>query len=482
MKKSYILTIALLIFTGVSAYAQQNMRTAYFLDGYTYAYKMNPAFQGERGFISFPALGKLSIGAETNLGLSSLVYPSSDGTLKTFLHPDVTNEEFLGNMRHRNLIMANADLPVLAFGFRTGKAYHTLDLSLRADVDGNLTKDLFGFLKVGSSDGTTSWDISDFGARAEARVELAYGLSLKIGEKVSVGARVKALAGLARADVAMDEMNLKLSSDEWAVDAKGTASLSGPVDIKTKGQTGNATGNEDKDLIDFSSLALRSKEEILAYLKNPSMGFAVDLGISADVLDWLTLSAAVTDLGKISWKDVMTASTPETSWSFDGFDDLSLDDASSISQEFESLVSEFSDALNIRKDGSLEKSSTALSATAHLGIEARMPFYERLSIGVLGTHHFAGAYSWTEGRVSINWALLRVISLSGSGAVSTHGNSLGTACNIHLPGFTLFAGLDSFLPLLNVTPSYIPIDNCNTNLTVGLNIAFGKYHGRFPKK
>lgn len=140
MKKSYILTIALLIFTGVSAYAQQNMRTAYFLDGYTYAYKMNPAFQGERGFISFPALGKLSIGAETNLGLSSLVYPSSDGTLKTFLHPDVTNEEFLGNMRHRNLIMANADLPVLAFGFRTGKAYHTLDLSLRADVDGNLTK------------------------------------------------------------------------------------------------------------------------------------------------------------------------------------------------------------------------------------------------------------------------------------------------------------------------------------------------------
>ena len=481
MKKSYIAAIALLIFTGISAYAQQNMRSAYFLDGYTYAYKMNPAFQGERGFLSVPALGKVSLGAETNLGLSSVLYPSADGTLKTFLHPDVTNEEFLSKMRHKNLIMANVDMPVLALGFRTGNAYHTLDLSLRADIDGNLTKDLFRFLKVGSSDGTTSWDISNFGARAEARAELAYGLSLKIGEKVSVGARVKALAGLARADVAMDDMNLKLSSEEWAVNAKGTASISGPVEIRTKGETGTAQGAEDKDLIDFSSFALKSESEIIEYLKNPAVGFAVDLGISADLLDWLTLSAAVTDLGKIGWKDVMTASTPETAWSFDGFEDLSLNDDTAISQEFESLISEFSDAMNIKKDGSAEKMSTTLSATAHLGIEARLPFYKRLSIGILGTHHFAGAYSWTEGRASINWALLRIFAISGSYAVSTHGNSLGAACNIHLPGLTLFAGVDSFLPLLNVTPSYVPIDNCNTNLTVGLNIAFGKYNGRFPK-
>ena len=279
----------------------------------------------------------------------------------------------------------------------------------------------------------------------------------------------------------MNEMNLKLSSEEWAVNAKGSASISGPVEIRTKGQTGTAQGAEDKDLIDFSSLALKSENEIIEYLKDPALGFAVDLGVSADVLEWLTLSAAVTDLGKIGWKDVMTASTPETSWSFDGFEDLSLNADAEISQEFESLVSEFSDALNIKKDGFSEKMSTPLSATAHLGVEARLPFYERLSIGVLGTHHFAGAYSWTEGRASINWALLRIFAISGSYAVSTHGSSLGAACNIHLPGLTLFAGVDSFLPLLNVTPTYIPIDNCNTNLTVGLNISFGKYHGRFPK-
>ena len=112
-----------------------------------------------------------------------------------------------------------------------------------------------------------------------------------------------------------------------------------------------------------------------------------------------------------------------------------------------------------------------------------MPFYERLTFGLLGTHRFAGAYSWTEGRLSANLALLRGLGLSGSYAISTMGNSLGAAVNFHAPGFTLFLGLDSFLPLLEVTPKYyIPVKSWNTNVNIGLDIAFGKYNGKYPKK
>ena len=208
MKRHYIISIIIMFVSVVALNAQQNLRTAYFLDGYTYAYKMNPALQGERGFVSIPALGKLSLGAESNLGLSTFVKPS-DGKLITFLHPEFSENELLKGMKHGNAMFANIDMPVLAFGFRTGKAYHTVDLSVRADADANLTKDLFHFMKVGSADGADSWDISDLGARVEARMELAYGYSRKFGEKVSVGARVKALMGVARADIAMDKMNLR---------------------------------------------------------------------------------------------------------------------------------------------------------------------------------------------------------------------------------------------------------------------------------
>ena len=54
--------------------------------------------------------------------------------------------------------------------------------------------------------------------------------------------------------------------------------------------------------------------------------------------------------------------------------------------------------------------------------------------------------------------------------------------NFHFPGFNLYAGVDSFKPLMNVTPKYyIPVDDWNTNLAVGMNISFGKAVGRFHK-
>lgn len=480
MKRRYLISFVMMLVSVVTLSAQQNLRTAYFLDGYTYAYKMNPAMQGERGFFAVPALGKLSLGTESNLGLSTFIKPS-DGRLITFLHPEFSENEFLNGMRHGNMVLANVDVPVLALGFRTGKSYHTLDLSVRADAGANLTKDLFHFIKVGSADGTDAWDISDLGARAEARMELAYGYSRRFGENVTVGARVKALMGVARADVAMDMMNLKLNGEEWAVNAKGNASFAGIIDARTKGQTGSAADPSHNDLIDWNALGIKSIDDINKYLENPSTGFAVDLGVAVDVLDYLTVSASVLDLGYIRWNDVLSASTPETAWSFTGFENLNLDGEGEISGQFETLADDLMGAMNFMKNNEGVVSSK-LSATAHLGIEARLPFYERLSVGVLGTHRFGGAYSWTEGRFSLNWSLLRVFSLSGSYAISTMGNSAGAAVNIHLPGLTLFAGLDSFLPLMNVTPDYIPIDELNTNVTFGLNFAFGKYRGRFPKE
>lgn len=470
MKKILILTAFLFAASCFTLGAQQNLRTGYFLDGYTYGYKLNPAFQGERGFLAIPAAGKASVGVESNLGLSTFLYPSGN-KMVTFLHPEVSADEFLGKMNYGNKAMVNADLPVIAFGFRTGKAYHTLDLSVRADVGMNLTKDIFAFMKVGSSDGQTAWNIADLGARIEGRMELAYGYSRTIGEKVSIGARVKMLAGLARADIAMDNLDLRLSGDEWAASAKGKASVSGPVTFDTH-----------KDgLIDFNSFELYDIEELKKYAKKPSMGFAVDLGVSVDLLEYLTLSASILDLGMISWKDVTYASTPQASWSFKGFDNLNLSE-SDLEGEFDAIVDEFTQLVNLKKDGMSAKATSPVSATAHVGLEARLPFYKRLSVGALATHRFSGAYSWTEGRFSVNWALLRIFALSGSYAISDFGTSYGAAMNIHLPGLTLFAGVDSFKPLLNVTPQFIPIDQLNTNVTLGLNIAFGKYNGQYPKK
>ena len=125
-----------------SAYAQQNLRSGYFLDGYTYRYKFNPAFQGERGYIALPAIGRIGVGVESSIAMSDVVYPLENGSLATFLHPSVPADDFLSGLKDMNRLGVNVDLGILSTGFRTGKSYHTIDVSLRADAGVNLPKDL----------------------------------------------------------------------------------------------------------------------------------------------------------------------------------------------------------------------------------------------------------------------------------------------------------------------------------------------------
>lgn len=471
--KKYLYTAIILLVSSVSSiYAQQNLRTAYFLDGYTYAYKFNPAIQGERGFFAIPVLGKTALGLESDVALSTFLYPTADGKMTTFMNPMVSSSDFLGSLKDNNRFDFNIDIPVIAFGFYTGSTYHVVDMSLRADAGMNMPKSLFSFMKEGSSNGVTSWDISDIRARVDSRLELSYGLSRRFGENVSVGARFKMLVGLARAEMLMNNMQFQMASDQWSVNALGSLSINGPVDVGTVGE-----GNT----IDWNSLEYPTSIEDLENMDIPG-GFAVDLGVSVDFLEYFTASAAVLDLGSIKWNQGFDAVTPETSWSFSGFDKLEvLGENASIEDQVRAAGEGLLDAFNLVKsaDGSIK--SVPVTATAHIGLEARMPFYERLSFGLLGTRRFNGDYSWTEGRISANVAPLRTVAFSCSYAISDYGSSLGAALNLHFGGLTLFAGMDSFLPLLNVTPQYIPVNNWNTNMTLGLNLAFGSYKGKFPE-
>lgn len=470
----YTLAAVLMLLPGVLS-AQQNLRSGYFLDGYIYKYKMNPAMAPERGFFAMPLLGNLGLGVETNLGLSTFIYPTDQGGLTTFLSSRVTNEMFLDNIAENNKMNLNLDMSLLALGFRTGKSFHTLDLSMRMDAGMNVPGGFFRFMKVGGALGDTAWDLSNIGMRSTARLEVAYGYSRSIGEALRIGARAKLLLGVLRADIAMDRMNLEMSSTRWAVEAHGNMHLSAPISFKTKGETGNATSSSSQNVIDWSSADMSG---LVQGLMSPSMGFALDLGATYDFLDYFTASLSVLDLGVMSWKNSMTAETPQTSWKFEGFETM---DAEHISEQLTTMTEDMMSAFNFEMVESGVTKSSTLAMTINAGIEARMPFYERLSFGLLYTQRIEGAYSWSEGRVSANLAPVNCISLTTNYAFSHYGHSWGGAINFHFPGFGLFAGLDSFAPLLNVTPQYIPVDPINTNLVLGINFTFGKYNGRYPK-
>lgn len=454
-----VLSIALTASSTV--YAQQNLRSAYFTDGYTYNYKMNPSFAPERSFFAFPVLGNVGIGVESNLGLSTFLYPTADGKLTTFLNSSIPDEQFLGKLKQSNTQNISIDETLFATGFRVGRSFHTIDLSVKMDVASMLPKDLFAFVK--SSGSSAAWDISNIGLRGNGRLELAYGYQRSFSEHLRIGARLKVLMGLSQAELLVDNLNLTMNSQKWSVKATGHANISGPF---------QGILDESADDVDIMSAVNES-------LSDPSIGAALDLGASYDFLDYFTASLSVIDLGFISWNRTTTTVMPGGEWTFEGFENLGTD--GSIDEQLASMGDDFQELLKMETTGKDLKKTNMLAATVHLGIEARMPFYERLTFGLLGTQRIDGPFSWTEGRVSANLAPVNWFSLSASYAYSDFGNSVGGVVNIHLPGFNLYAGMDSFLPLMEMTPQYIPVNSLNTNVTFGLTFTFGKAMGRYRK-
>lgn len=462
MKRLGIAILLCLAFV-TSAMAQQNLRTGYFLNGYTYKHRLNPAFGSDRGYFAIPVLGYTSAGIETNLAMSSFLYPSGRGSLITFLDKSIKSEDFLKNFLPNNPLAANVDLALFSLGFNAGKSFNTVEVSLKADVRANLPGSFFAWTKEFGD----NLDISQLGFNADSRAEIAYGHSRSIGHRLRIGFKLKLLAGIAKGDYTMDKLTLDMSGQDWHVTSKGYGHLVGPGITLETGSEGDITGiNIPTDPSDITS-----------NLKN--FGFAADLGASYDIFNWLTVSASVRDLGFIKWNDVYFLGSDEARLDYEG---MGAEGGINLIEDIGSIGEELLSFIYPKMKSSGETFIDKLSLTSHIGVEARIPSYQNLSFGLLGTYRFDGPYSWWEARASINFTPIRWFSITGNYAHSTYGGSYGAAFNLYLGCLNLFAGVDSFKPLLNMTPQYIPIDSMNTNLALGLNIAFGKYHGRFPKK
>ena len=163
------------------------------------------------------------------------------------------------------------------------------------------------------------------------------------------------------------------------------------------------------------------------------------------------------------------------------FQNFVIDQEMTVSEQLSEFGGGLVDLAALQVNSTDAKLLDMIGMTAHLGIELRMPFWKRLSVGLLGTARIDGKYSWYEGRASANLALFRCLSLTANYAYSTFGHNYGAALNFHPKGINLFVGIDSFAPLLDKN-STLPKYMMATNAVFGLDIAFGKYTGRYTKK
>lgn len=107
--------MALLSVSG-SAVAQ-TLSNSYFLESMPMRHRLNPALVSTRGYVSFPGLGNISVGTQSNLSMTTLFYPTSNGGLTTFMNPDIAADAFLNRIKNRNQINADVNVTLLSSGF-----------------------------------------------------------------------------------------------------------------------------------------------------------------------------------------------------------------------------------------------------------------------------------------------------------------------------------------------------------------------------
>jgi len=478
MKKIFCIFTLAALFSS-AAFAGEPMRSAYFLDAYNFRHQLNPAFPAARDYFALPALGYMNVGLQSNMGIKTFLYPTANGQLTTFMNNSVSSSEFLGNLHKNNMLNMDISTSLLSVGFWNKKlgGFSSVELNFKCNASVNLPRSLFSFVKnVGSEQ---HYDISNLGASAKAYLEISLGHSRKITDNLTVGAKLKFLMGALNAKVNVDNMTLDMTADEWKVNANGyiKAAAGGMLYVPTFAETGNAVSGQRPDQIDmdgisFDPAAAFRERGISAFLGG--YGAAIDLGASYEIFDGLTVSAAVLDLGFISWKDAINATTGETAWSFKGFENVSFDENSEnhIGKQFDKLGDELVDMLAFYKKEN-SKSTDMLAATIHAGAQYTMPFWEGMSVGALLTSRIQGTHSWTEGRLSVNFAFGNVFALSGSYAYSNFGSSFGAAFNLHCNAVSFYLGTDTIpgrfsAPMNDCMSLKLPVGKVRLGVNCGL--------------
>ena len=361
--------------------------------------------------------------------------------------------------------VGNLKLTIVSVGFKGFAGYNTIEINNRTMFGLSLPKSFMEFAK-GLDNKDYRFDA--IGAKAYSYTEIALGHSHDINEKLRVGAKLKVLLGAGYANLDVENMHANLVGDTWQLEGKANAE----VNMK-----GFAFKHETKEYKSKPGTYQKVKDiDMDDYSPVGGFGLGADLGAVYKITDDLTVSAAITDLGFISWSETATATTPGGKFTFDGFHDLSVkDDNAPAGSTFEEQRDRYSDQLldflNLEAhDGQSGKTRT-IAATASLGAEYRLPMYNKLSAGLLLQRHFNGKnFSWNEVRLSANWTPLSWLDGGINLATNSFSTGFGWVLNIHPKAINFFVGMDHLISKVN--DDMIPMSS-NANIVLGLNVAWG---------
>ncbi len=445
------LAATLLLFVPLSGQAQY-LRTSYFLEGSHYRLQLNPALTPGRGYINIPAIGSLN----ASVNSSSLGYQDIMDIIENSSSSDYfMSQDFINRLDATNNLNVNLNTDIISAGWYKGKNFWSFNIGLRNDISATIPRTVFEFMNTMNSLSDYT-DLNEYFGGQQLEInsfaEVGVGFARDINSRLTIGGKVKALLGIGNVSLRVNSIEVKTQ-------------LTGVSNWNDLSQAGGSASIEVDATLESSSKLLeleRTADGSIDNIDFGSFGFAgygagIDLGASYKLLDNLTLSASVLDLGFIKWGEENTYVA-----SANGRQEYDSDRI----REFKDIITSGEvlnfDMLDLGIDEDVSKTRTSSLATSVvLGAEYAL-LENWLVVGALYTSRFAKLKTLNELTFSANVRPKNYFNLAVSYSVlQGSGKTFGAAVKLG----PLFVGTDYM---------FFGKNTKNVNAYLGISIPLGK--------
>lgn len=430
------------------------------MEGSHYRMQLNPALTPGRGYINLPAIGSLN----ATVNSSSLGYQDIMDIIENSDDSDYfMSQDFLNRLDATNNLNVNLSTDILSAGWYKGRNFWSFNIGLRNDIGANIPKTVFEFMnRMNTLQASDLLNMREQfgGQRLEINsfAEVGLGFARDINSRLTIGGKVKALLGIGNMKLDVSDITVNSNLSGINFDEYGDPYISDPSQVTGSAQiVANATLESSSKLLEL--------EQENGYIDNidfGSFGFAgygvgIDLGASYRLLDNLTISASVLDLGFIKWGK-------ENTYIAHANGDQRYD--ASNAQDFVDDITSGEvlnfDMLELGVDPNAAKSRTShLTSTVVVGAEYAL-LNNWLVVGALYTGRFAKPKTLNELTFSANIRPKNYFNVAVSYSVlQGAGKTFGAAIKLG----PLFVGTDYM---------FFGKDTKNVNAYLGISIPLGK--------
>lgn len=374
--------------------------------------------------------------------------------------------EFTKGFKKKNYISINNSMDLFSFGFKLKNNYFFLNTSVINNARFTAPGDFFQFVTQGNggSNLNRKFDFG-FGLDLLSYAEIGIGYSRKLlDEKLTVGGRVHFIKGIAIISTQQSEFNFTTDKNTFDYYLQSDIEINSALSFnKLPSISPFDSTFKPRDSIGFQQV-------VNSFFKGGNRGMALDVGVTYKPTNKFTLSASITNIGKINWNTNTynwKSRNPGATYRYTGLDiDNALDEQE---RDIEEAFNEFADTLKstFRLDNNTESFTTGLFAQFYVG--GNLNITKNHNAGVL--LHGSFYRKTIDPAITLSWNSKLTKILGASVSYSVANNSF---VNAGL-GLSVDAGpIQTYFVSDNLLGLFAHKQVNTVNLRAGMNVTIGR--------